>query len=48
MGSNDASKPFIENFDYEKLDLEDPVDDNVSQTSKVIFRQLEDPRLIQR
>jgi hypothetical protein len=35
MGSNDASKPFIEKFDYEKLDLEDPVDDNVSQTSKL-------------
>jgi hypothetical protein len=48
MGSNDVSKPFIEKFDYEKLGLEDPVDDNVSQTSKVIVRPLEDPRLIQR
>lgn len=37
MGSNDVSKPFIEKFDYEKLDLEDPVDDNVSQASKLLL-----------
>ena len=46
MGSDDASRPFIEKFDYEKLDLEDTVEDNVSQPSKFMLDFLEDPRLI--
>jgi hypothetical protein len=37
MGSDDASKPFIEQFDYEKLDLEDTVEDIVREPSKFML-----------